>query len=206
MKLTNPLFTFDSNSECLSGTQRYCFRRELENVSLSFQRQCYKGEIDNLCTTLEQVWLTCCILSIIITIIIISIIIIVKYFSCSMLKQLQLAQKTENCLWWCFFYLWHGISIYKTHVLKSLSTQRVNNCVIKWRLGAWDILELSLLAASSKMETALIAGKTWRPSHEPSLTTLRRYAAVTLINCGKLKGEGTAKCSTQNAPSHHINK
>ena len=96
MKLTNPLFTFDSNSECLSGTQRYCFRRELENVSLSFQRQCYQGEIKKLCTTLEQVWLTCCILSIIITIIIM-LIIIVKYFSCSMLKQLQLAQKTGNC-------------------------------------------------------------------------------------------------------------
>ena len=29
---------------------------------------------------------------------------------------------------------------------------QVNNCIAKWRLGAWDILELPLLAASSKME------------------------------------------------------
>ena len=35
-----------------------------------------------------------------------------------------------------------------------------NNCVATWRLGAQDILELSLLTASSKMETALMAGKT----------------------------------------------
>ena len=35
------------------------------------------------------------------------------------------------------------------------------------RLGARDILELPLLATSSKMETALMAGQTWQPSHEP---------------------------------------
>ena len=36
-----------------------------------------------------------------------------------------------------------------------------------WRLGASDILELPLLAAISKMETAPMAGKTWQPNHEP---------------------------------------
>ena len=37
-----------------------------------------------------------------------------------------------------------------------------NNCVATWRLGAQDILELPLLTASSKMETAPMAGKTWQ--------------------------------------------
>ena len=35
-----------------------------------------------------------------------------------------------------------------------------NNWVAKKRLGVSDIRELPLLAASSKMETALMAGKT----------------------------------------------
>ena len=35
-----------------------------------------------------------------------------------------------------------------------------NNCVATWRLGAQDILELPLLTAGSKMETAPMAGKT----------------------------------------------
>ena len=43
----------------------------------------------------------------------------------------------------------------------------INNCIAKWRLGAWDIQELPLLAASSKMQTAPMAGKSWQPSHEP---------------------------------------
>ena len=36
----------------------------------------------------------------------------------------------------------------------------VNNFIAMWRWGAQDILELPLLAASSKMETAPMAGKT----------------------------------------------
>ena len=42
----------------------------------------------------------------------------------------------------------------------------INNCIAKWRLGAWDIQELPLLAASSKMQTVPMAGKSWQPSHE----------------------------------------
>ena len=42
-----------------------------------------------------------------------------------------------------------------------------NNCLTKWRLGAWDIQELTLLTASSQMETAPMAGKSRQPSHEP---------------------------------------
>ena len=37
---------------------------------------------------------------------------------------------------------------------------QVNNFIALWRLGARDILDLPLLAASSKMETAMMAGKT----------------------------------------------
>ena len=36
-----------------------------------------------------------------------------------------------------------------------------------WRLGARDILELPLLATSSKMETALMAGKADNPAMSP---------------------------------------
>ena len=36
----------------------------------------------------------------------------------------------------------------------------INNIVALWRLGARNILELPLLAASSKMETVPMAGKT----------------------------------------------
>ena len=42
----------------------------------------------------------------------------------------------------------------------------INNCIAKWRLGAWDIQELSLLVASYKVETAPMAGKSWKPSQE----------------------------------------
>ena len=42
----------------------------------------------------------------------------------------------------------------------------INNCIAKWRLGAWDIQELSLLVASYKVETATMAGKSWKPSQE----------------------------------------
>ena len=42
----------------------------------------------------------------------------------------------------------------------------LNNCIAKWRLGAWDIQELPLFVASYKVETAPMAGKSWQPSHE----------------------------------------
>ena len=42
----------------------------------------------------------------------------------------------------------------------------INNCIAKWRLGAWDIQELPLLVASYKVETAPMAGKSWKPSQE----------------------------------------
>ena len=42
----------------------------------------------------------------------------------------------------------------------------INNCIAKWRLGAWDIQELPLFVASYKVETAPMAGKSWQPSHE----------------------------------------
>ena len=45
---------------------------------------------------------------------------------------------------------------------------QLNNCLAKWRLGAWDIQELPLLAASSQMETTPMADKSRQPSHEPS--------------------------------------
>ena len=44
--------------------------------------------------------------------------------------------------------------------IHCLCIKTVNNIVALWRLGARNILELPLLAASSKMETAPMAGKT----------------------------------------------
>ena len=43
----------------------------------------------------------------------------------------------------------------------------INNIVALWRLGARNILELPLLAASSKMETAPMAGKPDNPAMSP---------------------------------------
>ena len=75
-----------------------------------------------------------------------------------------------------------------------------------WRLGAKDILELPLLTASSKMETAPIAGKTWLPSHKPPCPQEDRH--LEHIHSGKQKGgTKTAQCSTHNAPSsRHTDK
>ena len=42
----------------------------------------------------------------------------------------------------------------------------INNCIAKWRLGAWDIQELPLFVASYKVETAPMAGKSWQLNHE----------------------------------------
>ena len=50
----------------------------------------------------------------------------------------------------------------KNPLLTILALTTINNFVALrlWRLGARDILELPLLATSSKMETALMAGQT----------------------------------------------
>ena len=110
-------------------------------------------------------------------------------------------------LWNSFFIL-----IYSTFGLSQImkwSTRQVvktglNTFVTPWRLGVRDILELPLLAASSKMETAPIAGKTWQPSHEPPRPR-GKQAPVTLIHSGKQRvgreGTKTAKRSTHNAPT-----
>jgi len=64
-----------------------------------------------------------------------------------------------------------------------------------WRLGVQNILELLILAASSKMETAPIAEKTWLPSHKPPRPQEDRYLAH--IHSGKQRvGKGGNKnCS-----------
>ena len=46
------------------------------------------------------------------------------------------------------------------YVLVQYCGIMINNFVALWRLGPRDILELPLLAASSKMETAPMPGKT----------------------------------------------
>ena len=86
----------------------------------------------------------------------------------------------------------------------------LNNCV-SMELVTWDIVELPLLAASSKMEIVPMAGKTWQPSHEPPMPQ-RRQAAVILIHSekqrvGKEGNKKTAKCSMHNASYfHHTDK
>ena len=84
--------------------------------------------------------------------------------------------------------------------LSLVSKKVVNNIVALWRLGARNILELPLLPASSKMETAPTAGKTWQPSHEPPRPR-KEQAPVTLIHSGKQRvgREGTKK-KPLNAP------
>jgi len=51
---------------------------------------------------------------------------------------------------------WRSLSIYLYFLLTT--------ALLKWRLGAWDIQELPLLAASSLMKTDPMAGKSWQPS------------------------------------------
>ena len=51
--------------------------------------------------------------------------------------------------------------------LVKLRLTSLNNIVALWRLGARNILELPLLAASSKMETAPMAGKPDNPAMSP---------------------------------------
>ena len=80
-----------------------------------------------------------------------------------------------------------------------------------WRLGAWDIVELPLLAASSKMETAPMTGKTWQLSHKPPHPQEDIHLAHNYTQWKAEGGEGggtkTAQCSTHNAPSsRHTDK
>lgn len=67
----------------------------------------------------------------------------------------------------------------------------ISNCVTEWKLGARDILKLALLAASSKMETASVATKTWQPNHKPPCHSCE--------GGGRRRGK-PPKGSTQNAP------
>ena len=73
--------------------------------------------------------------------------------------------------------------------------KKINNFVALWRLGARDILKLPLLAASSKMETAPMAGKTRQPSHEPPCPQ-EKQAPVTLES----RGWGGREQKPLNAP------
>ena len=79
-----------------------------------------------------------------------------------------------------------------------------------WRLGARDILELPLFAASSKMETALMAGKLDNPAMSPHAldkTGTRHTDTQWKANGGEGGEQTTAKRSTHNAPiSHHTEK
>ena len=67
-----------------------------------------------------------------------------------------------------------------------------NNCIAKWSLGASNIQELLLLAASSLMETSPIAGKSWHPSHEPPHKK-GQQVPVTLNEQWKEGGKGWGK-------------
>ena len=70
------------------------------------------------------------------------------------------------------------------------------NWITKWRLGAWDIQELSLLAASSWMETSPMAGKSWQSSHEPPPRKVKK-APITLNKQWKEGGKGWGKLPGQ---------
>jgi len=65
------------------------------------------------------------------------------------------------------------------------------NYLAEWKLGVKDIQELLLLGASSWMETALMAGKSCQPSHEPGEE--KKQAAFTLMQQWKEReGKGGA--------------
>ena len=75
------------------------------------------------------------------------------------------------------------------------------------RLGAYlGILELPLLAASSKGETALMIDKTWQPRHElPDKTDTCHTDTQWKAEGGEGRGQELLKCTTYNAltSSHH---
>ena len=86
--------------------------------------------------------------------------------------------------------------------------------VALWRLGARNILELPLLAASSKMETAPMAGKPDNPAMSPPpplppfpRRTGTRHTDTQWKAEGGERGNKNRKRSTHNAPtSHHTDK
>ena len=63
----------------------------------------------------------------------------------------------------------------------------VNNGLAKWRLGAQGIQAFPLLAASSQIETALMAGKSMSPHMER-----RKQAPIRLMKQWKEKGGTSA--------------
>ena len=101
-----------------------------------------------------------------------------------------------------------SLNIYQVHIwqayyntaeiinLRSFEVHVATNCITKWRLGAWDIQELSLLAASSWMETSPMAGKSWQSSHEPPHGKVKK-APITLNKQWKEGGKGWGKLPGQ---------
>ena len=64
---------------------------------------------------------------------------------------------------------------FKTWRFAGMLQHTLNNIVALWRLGARNILELPLLAASSKMETAPMAGKPDNPAMSPHAPEKNRH-------------------------------
>ena len=83
-----------------------------------------------------------------------------------------------------------------------LMWNQFNNCIAKWRLDAWNILELALLAASSKMETAKPDNPVKWP-HAPVKTSTHYTDKKGKVG----RRRKPAKHSTQNgSPSQHAYK
>lgn len=60
-------------------------------------------------------------------------------------------------------------------------TINFNNCITKWRLGAWDILKLPLLAACAKTKTAQMAGRQWKVEERGERGLLNTQYKVLLL-------------------------
>ena len=66
----------------------------------------------------------------------------------------------------------------------------VNNCIAKMEVGCLKHPGANpLLAASSEMETAPMAGKSWLPSHVPPHSKRKRHPSH-CRNSGKREGKG----------------
>ena len=74
-----------------------------------------------------------------------------------------------------------------------------NNCIAKGRLGAWNIQELPLLAASFWMETSAMAGKSWQPNHGPPHRK-GKQAPVAMNKQWKEGGKGGENCLDEELP------
>ena len=93
-----------------------------------------------------------------------------------------------------------------TQLNQLWSKENINNYITMWWSCAQDILDLSLLAASSKMETALMGGKTWQPSHEPPCLQEDRHLSNWYTVQSRGWGRGArkiTKCSTNISKGNH---